>query len=198
MLKLLQLSFPNKCIGCGLIVMQSQICEICEKLLPWNHDNSDIFFSLFKYEDPIRTLIYRLKFGGQLFPAKIFADYFYENIKNRSLPEAIIPVPLHKSRLRSRGYNQSEEISKPLAKKLGIPLLTRCCQRQIFTKPQAKKEFSQRKKMSNVFQVIDSSIPQSIAIFDDIVTTGATVRELSKVLYAAGVMDIQIWCVAHG
>jgi ComF family protein len=145
-------------------------------------------------------LITQLKFSNKLIYAKILAELFINHLSylNEPLPQCIIPVPLHRSRLRERGFNQALELAKPIAKRLAIPLDFKSCTRVIATKAQSQILASERKKnIKNAFVIKQNFQYQHVAIVDDVMTTGSTVAELSKTLRKHGVKQIDIWCMAR-
>lgn len=114
------------------------------------------------------------------------------------MPECIIPVPLHRRRLRQRGFNQALEIAKPLAKKLQLPVDFKTCIRTKHTRPQS--ELSAKKRQQNIKNAFTLKKPitaKHVAIVDDVMTTGNTVTELSALLRNNGVTTIEIWCCAR-
>ena len=141
-----------------------------------------------------------MKFGHNLIYAKILGELFAHFIQEKyqtNLPEIIIPVPLHNSRLRQRGFNQALEIARPIAKKLKTSLDVSSCERSKNTIAQTELNMNERiKNLNNAFALIKSLNYKHVAIFDDVVTTGSTVHELSKVLRKAGVIKIDVWCCA--
>ncbi len=194
----------DRCYQCGAPMLglnEAIICARCQDVSP----NYDRLCALFSYEQPLSKLINGLKFGRQLYVGKLFAALLVEAITTKwyvakPLPELIIPVPLHIKRLRQRGYNQAIEIAQPIAKALHIPLAFDACLRTRYTPPQARLQRKQRlKNLTNSFQVNSSfSLPEHVALIDDVVTTGSTIRSICKPLRAAGVQSIDIWCVCTG
>jgi len=182
-----------------LAANEAIICERCSNSPPpFNR-----LCALFSYQPPIIRLIGSLKFGRQLYPATLFGKLLAEAITQRwyqhkNLPQVIIPVPLHSKRYRQRGYNQAAELSKPLAKYLDLPLDLELCSRIRNTSPQARLSKNKRtRNLSSAFAVNMTENYNHVALVDDVVTTGSTVRALSLVLRAAGVELIDIWCVAR-
>jgi ComF family protein len=115
-----------------------------------------------------------------------------------SLPDQIIPMPLHPGRLAGRGYNQSLEITRPLARTLDIPLNIKACKRIRAT--QAQSELPAQKRKHNVrkaFEVVARMEGKHVAIVDDVMTTGCTVNELARTLVAAGVERVDVWVCAR-
>jgi ComF family protein len=145
-------------------------------------------------------LIKALKFQGRLTVARLLGDWLSEALADRSnpLPQAIIPVPLHAARMRERGFNQALEIARPIARRLGIPMLPNAVSRIRHTAPQMGLDA--RTRRSNIHGAFIVSQPiqlQHVAILDDVVTTASTVAEIAKVLRTAGVQEITIWACAR-
>lgn len=153
------------------------------------------------YQDAIATLIYDLKFNQQLANANILGQLFAENIEcyyqGTALPEMIIPIPLHRRRLRQRGFNQALEICKPVSRRLNIPINPLSCQRIIDTEPQSCLNAKQRRKNLRGAFTTDNITAKHVAVFDDVITTGSTLQEFCTCLAKAGVEQIDVWCVAR-
>lgn len=156
--------------------------------------------ALFQYTEPISTLIWRLKFQGNLAIANWFSQCWIEYLKKcayHTLPEIILPVPLHHTRLQERGFNQALEIAKPIGKYFSIPIDVRTCIRIKNTKAQSLLAGDQRKNnIKNAFGLSYSVNAKYVAILDDVYTTGSTVSEISHLLKKSGVEKIDIWCCA--
>lgn len=190
----------NRCYQCGNEltgkISARQICGSCLKHPP----AFTTTITAFRYQHPIDYLIAQLKFNHKLHCAKILGELMAVIIKNHyaeKLPQLIIPVPLHKKRLLTRGFNQAAELAKPIAKELNIPIDYDSCIRIKNTDPQSGLPEKQRKNnIRNSFQIIKPISIEHIAIIDDVVTTGNTVRELSKIIKRTGVKRIDIWCCA--
>lgn len=160
----------------------------------------DVCISPFHYALPINQFITQLKFRQKLHYANILAELLITKIESHSerLPDCIIPVPLHKSRLRQRGFNQALEIAKPIAKKYAIELDTKSCVRIISTPPQMEQNKESRKNnIRNAFTVSKEFKHTHIVLVDDVMTTGNTLNEISKAFRKQGVKRIQVWAVAR-
>jgi len=158
--------------------------------------------ALFQYQTPIDYLITALKFSHKLVHAEIIGQLLttklMEVYQKEPLPEVIIPVPLHKARLENRGFNQALEIARPISKQLKIPIDKSSCMRILQTSPQAKLAAKERHhNIKNAFAIIKPIVYQHIAVIDDVVTTGNTVRELCQTLMSAQAMIIDVWCFAR-
>jgi ComF family protein len=113
-------------------------------------------------------------------------------------PELILPVPLHRARLRSRGYNQALEIAREVSTGLAIPLDTHSCERLLATSPQVGlDERERRRNVRGAFGLAQPLAAQHVAILDDVVTTGSTVAELALTLKRAGIERVDVWAVAR-
>jgi ComF family protein len=155
----------------------------------------------FRYEHPLDLLESRFKFRGDLAAGRVLASLMIERIANDAppLPDAIVPVPLHVSRLRDRGYNQAHELAKPLARACGVPLAADLLRRGRATVAQTGLDAAARRRnLRNAFSVAEKHpIPACVALLDDVMTTGTTVRECARVLRRAGVERVEVWALAR-
>lgn len=112
-------------------------------------------------------------------------------------PDAILPVPLHPNRLRERGYNQALELARVVGRRLGTPVEHRHCRRTRAT--QAQSDLDERRRLANIRGAFEAApvVPKRLAILDDVVTTGATVTELTRVLRRVGCEQIEVWTLAR-
>lgn len=143
-----------------------------------------------------------MKFQQQLSSAAILAALLRLEIIQKNpdvtLPDALLPVPLHKSRLVKRGFNQSLEISRNIAKAKKIPLLIKTVERVKNTDAQTHLNKQQRlKNVKGCFKVLEVPLAKHIVIIDDVITTGATTNELARILKAAGVDKVGVWSIAR-
>lgn len=154
---------------------------------------------LFNYAYPVKKIVLNFKFGKRAELATLFSDRLLDKIISKGkLPETLVPVPLHKKRQAQRGYNQSLELAKHLAKKLGIPVNTNLCKRIVNTDPQSELPIKSRQKnVKDAFALNNDNIPKHIAIIDDVITTGSTINEISKLFKKAGCERIDIWAIAR-
>jgi ComF family protein len=191
----------DRCYKCGTQLKQHTEAMICEKCIS-NPPPYERLCALFTYEPPIRGLINRLKFNHQLYPAQLFATLMLEAINrwysNKPLPNVIIPVPLHDKRYRQRGYNQAFEIASPIAAALKIPIDQSICQRIKYTVAQARLTRIDRLKNLESAFIANINNLDNVVLFDDVVTTGSTIRALSSALQTAGVKHIEVWAVCRG
>lgn len=188
----------SACTSCALPLPDSANPQICGQCLqhPPSFNRTQ---ALFRYEQPVAGLIQQLKFNGHLAIARSLGELLAQQLTpDPVLPDAILPVPLHSQRLRQRGFNQALELARPLARRFGLPLLTRCCQRTRATLAQTALSAQQRRKnLRGAFQVMQPLPAKHIAIVDDVMTTGQTVNELAKTLRKAGAERIDVWVCAR-
>jgi ComF family protein len=150
------------------------------------------------YAFPIDALLHSLKYRTNLALAPVLADLLLAQIDTAVLPDFIVPMPLHAVRLRERGFNQAMEISRQISKKSDVPLLPTLCRRVRDTASQTGLPWKERKKnIRNAFDCEGNLDGKRIAIVDDVMTTGATLNELARVLRKCGAVHISAWVVAR-
>ena len=157
---------------------------------------------IFRYEEKIRNLILQYKFNDKAYLYKTFCEFIVKNKKAFDFIkkyDIIIPVPIHKKRLKTRGYNQSELIAKELTKRTKLIFLKDVLVKKINNNAQStlnKKEREENAK--NVYKLINSEKikNKNVLIFDDIYTTGATINSCIKELENVGVKNIGILTLA--
>ncbi len=190
---------PNHCPQCARFVSIAKPCGECLTSPP----AFDRTFTLFPYEFPIIQLIIQLKFQHQFSHAKALGELLTQAIQtnwyaNQRLPDVIIPIPLHAKRLRERGFNQALEIAKPIAKTLAIPIDKTGVKRIKPTLAQSTLPAAERKQnMANAFILTRDYSGLSVAVVDDVITTGSTIRECCRMLKQAGAKHIDVWCCAR-
>lgn len=184
----------HACQQCAMpIAKTATVCAHCIQH-PFAFDET---ISLFHYQFPIDRMLLDLKFHHQLQYAKLFGQLLAEKLKNINV-DFILPVPLHRTRLKERTFNQALEIARPVAKKLQLSIDIKRCIRQKATAPQSETDHDKRK--SNVyraFKVVKKMKANHILILDDILTTGHTANELAKTLKQSGVKKITLATIAR-
>ncbi|HEX7342007.1 MAG TPA: ComF family protein, partial [Rhodanobacteraceae bacterium] len=111
----------------------------------------------------------------------------------------IVPVPLHRARLRQRGYDQAQQLARQIARRLRLPLRDDCLQRTRATSAQSTLDaVARRRNVRGAFRLRDGvALPAHVALFDDVLTTGATLAECARVLRRAGVARVDVWALAR-
>ena len=195
----------HACKQCGIpLSLDSQaICGQCIK----TPSAVDYIISLFHYESPVDYMISELKFNQQLSFATIFGVLLYSKIKSSTeierLPDVLLPVPLYSKRLVKRGFNQSLEIAKIVAKNLNLEVNTSLIKRIRNTRAQMDLSAQERKRNIkgcfeiNPVETVDKPAYKHIVIVDDVVTTGSTVNEIASLLKKMGVETVGVWSIAR-
>ncbi len=155
----------------------------------------------FRYDYPLDHLVTRFKFGRQLAAGRVLGELMVEAsaMKKPELPDLLIPLPLHDSRLRERGYNQALELARPLARALGLALDPHGLIRTRATSAQTGLDANARRRnVKGAFAVPKNKrLPAHVALFDDVMTTGATLREAARALRQAGAGRVDVWALAR-
>ena len=160
----------------------------------------DATFALFRYEDPVDEMITALKFQGELGFARVLGTLLAKFIRNRSvLPDVLIPMPLHLTRLRERGFNQTAAIAAHAARRLQMKLDARLLLRARATLPQSGLSAMNRAaNLQGAFAVATGRRPPArVALLDDVMTTGHTAAAAAMTLKAAGAQHVEIWACAR-
>ncbi len=185
------------CLKCGE-PLPSEFSSICGGCLkdkpPFDHARS---FGL--HNSTLKEAVNLLKFHG----IKRLSKPLSEKIIGMDLPQVdlVLPVPLHKKRLRQREFNQSALIGKHIARHLEVPIVINSLIRERNTMPQVGLNAKERRKnIRNAFTVKDAVVLKGkhIMLVDDVFTTGATVRECSRVLKKAGAHSVYVVTLTHG
>jgi ComF family protein len=140
------------------------------------------------------------KYSGRLAYGRLLSRELLRRLADEADLQAnlLMPVPLHWRRRWSRGFNQAEIIGDELSRALKLPLQTRWLSRVRATTPQQSLSAAERRRnLRAAFALRAPLTGLHIALIDDVVTTGATVGEISRLLLAAGAASVQVWCLAR-
>lgn len=153
----------------------------------------------FVYGFPLDRLLPRAKFHGDLSSTRLLAALMTSALSEAERPQALVPIPLHASRLRERGYDQALELARPLARRLGLPLRDDLLRRTRATAAQSRLDAIQRRRnLRGAFAVRGGcELPGHVALVDDVMTTGATVHAAASALLRAGVTRVDVWVCAR-
>lgn len=162
----------------------------------------------FSYQAPLDFLIHQFKYQRKLSAGRVLAQLLGAQIQHHyqdqplRWPELILPVPLHWSRRWQRGFNQADLLGQELARQLQLPQYTRWCQRRERTPAQQGLNRAERQKnLRKAFVMPPKAITQirgkCVALVDDVVTTTATMRELSQLLVKQGAGEVHVWALAR-
>lgn len=221
--RLERLLLPPRCLLCGAAAGDDALCTACRNELPRNAlccarcaeplaqpaplcgqclrraPPWDAAWAPFRYTWPLDALDARFKFGADLAAGRALAAQWCAQPPPGPLPAALIPVPLHVSRLRRRGYNQALELARPLGRALDVPVLPAALLRTRATAAQTELDrTARRRNVRGAFAVARAaSLPAHVVVLDDVMTTGATVAECVRVLKRAGVARVDVWALAR-
>jgi ComF family protein len=193
----LSLDLPA-CTGCAMPLPQPDtfLCGSCLQA-PREFDAA---FAAFLYQHPLDWLVRRMKYGGDIAAARVLGTL----LGRRALAahaihvQAIVPVPLHRTREARRGFNQSMEIARAASRELGLPVAYHAARRSRATAGQAGLDAaSRRRNLRGAFELTGPLGFSRVAIVDDVLTTGSTVEELARVLKAGGADWVEVWAVAR-
>jgi len=216
--------WPARCLLCGERGAAGRdLCVDCADALPWNRSAcrrcaiplpvpaaacgvclqrppplTETHAALV-YGFPIDRLLPRLKFHADLACGRLLSQLMAEAFAALPRPDALLSLPLHRARLRSRGYDQALELARPLSRALGIPLVDGVLLRKRATAPQSRLDAAARRRnLRGAFTVRDCIVlPAHVVLVDDVMTTGATLVESAKALRRAGVARVDAWVCAR-
>ncbi len=203
--RILSLFFPMRCPFCNEVISSDEVvCETCRKEINFEihkdfvqtrQEREFINVSPFYYEEPIRGAIHKYKFQGVKNFCAPFGFYIAQALKESvdiSKIDYITSVPLHISRKKERGFNQSESFAREIAKLTGIPYIETL--RKV-KKNKVQHELSLAERIENVkgvYEVVDKALVEgkTLILCDDILTTGNTMGECANMLFNAGVKEV--------
>ena len=236
---ILDLFFPKKCLGCGkagvyicdscldkIEIVQNNQCPFCGRPIPAtlicqpcqkNYYLSRLIWTANYYNPLIQKLIKIFKYHYVKELAGPLAQLLIKSLAQCGILDfqhtaLVIPIPLHKRKLRERGFNQTELLAKEVAEHFSLPLETRILIRTKYTPQQAKTKNHKKRKeaLENAFEIDKKFIKKCVSenqnllrdkiviLVDDVFTAGATLSEAAKVLKRAGVKEVWGLVIAKG
>nr|WP_246541213.1 phosphoribosyltransferase family protein [Peptoniphilus ovalis] len=186
----------NRCPICKTSVSRSGLCENCEELIiknpPFNYDfleDVDDIIIAANYFGVMRKLLLDFKFKNKMECADIIADLMAEALFYKGGFSGVMTfVPMHREKLKTRGFNHAEILAKKIAEKIDIEFV------EVFKKTRATKDQhglhkeERGKNLKDSFEVINYR--DEIIIVDDIITTGSTISELARASKNAGIKKV--------
>ncbi len=191
-------------------------CRRCGIPLPREHPRGDCadcristgagfrMLSALIYEYPVNRIIAGAKFRQRLDFAALLGDLLGDylcgpaGLSAAERPDLIVPVPLHRRRLATRGFNQAAEIAAPVGRRLELPLRADACSRLRHTIEQRSLTGrARRRNLVGAFEVQCDLTGLRVAIVDDVFTTGTTARAVAAAIMQSGAHEAQIWTVAR-
>ena len=214
--------YPKYCLVChgGLVKGEDKLCTRCIYDLPKSNYhlnplnpvykrlagrfplNAASSFLVFRKMGKAQRILHALKYQNQQELGTLIGRIYGSDLANMNAfkADAVIPIPLHISRQRKRGYNQSELFGKGIAEALNIPLLNSAIERSVKTETQTKKTKLLRwRNVKDVFVVKEPNLieGQHVLLVDDVITTGATIEACAQQLINAGCKAISIVSIAY-
>ncbi len=188
------------CTRCGLPAAAQQPCGRClHQPPPWQR-----LIAVGGWQPPLSQLVNRLKFHRATALSRMLARLmllkWLQQRRHHGLrhPDRLVVVPLHRQRAWRRGYNQCHEIACHLARWLGCDYTPSALQRRRRGKIQHRlSAAARRKNMRGLFRLEIAVQEAHIVLVDDVVTTGSTAGEISRLLLAAGAASVQVWCLCR-
>lgn len=171
---------------------------LCGRCLRKRHPAVDDSVAAFEYRFPVDRLVQRFKFGSDLALGRALAARLAQRLRFADRPHRLVVPPLSPRRLRERGFNQALEVAKVLGRDLGVACEPRAILRVRET--EAQHELDRARRLANLrgaFACAHRFDGAHLAIVDDVVTTGATVETLARVLKEAGAERVSVWAVAR-
>jgi ComF family protein len=221
-INIMQSVLPQDCMLCGAAAGRDKLCQHCRADLPYHRSPScpicaipstdgcvcghclskppayGATLAAFIYTFPLDGLVQSLKYGGNLALTDVLTEPLIAHAATGPKPDLLIPLPLHPAKLRERGFNQSLEIARLLSRALNVPLATDACERVRDTAPQASLPLKHRHdNVKGAFACYLDLSGKHVAVVDDVMTTGATLDEMAKILLKAGAASVSNWVVAR-
>jgi len=188
----------NRCLSCATKLSSGlSFCGSCLSHAP----NFSKAYTLYDYSDHCATLIKHFKFDHQLCIGDFFAHKLYDKfqtiVAENGKYDAIIPLPLSRDRIKERGYNQTHELLRVIAKKSNILIDQKSVKRTKATRALSTLNLEERKReIQNAFSAQAMSYDR-VLLVDDVMTTGSSLNELAKTLLKAGVKSCDVLTVAR-
>jgi ComF family protein len=183
------------------------LCIHCESACPRAPPGPGATFCLFRYEDPVDLLVQRLKFRRDIPMARVLGMLMARALRaaDRPLPQCLVPLPLHVSRYRERGFCQTTEIARHIVRRLRrpdgscLPLRRDLLHRVRATRAQSGLAAAERaRNLEGAFAARRTdTAPDHVALLDDVLTTGRTAQAAVNALQAAGIRKVELWCCAR-
>lgn len=187
-------------------------CPCCALPLPAGHDHlcgqclkKPPYFqrviAIYRYQDCIPGLISQFKYRRQHSYGRVLAELLAQHLRSKApswpRPELLVAVPMHWRRRFHRGFNHCEQLATQLSGLLDIPHC-RDVRRMRYSRPQQSLSASERRRnVHKTFRAGKAVRGKSVAIVDDVMTTGITANELAHTLLKAGARQVEVWCLAR-
>jgi ComF family protein len=182
------------CPACALPTPTGELCGHC-LAHPLQFSRTTAAYT---YAFPLDRLIQAMKYREQLALTDAFAAKLVQRIDRNRLPDRVIAMPLHPSKLRERGFNQSLLLAASISRALDLELLPHACRRIRDTPPQSALPWKERKKNVRDAFCCDMDLSgMHVALVDDVLTTGASLNALAVAAKKRGAGEVSAWVVAR-
>lgn len=210
------------CFLCGQQAGDSGLCDACLTSLPTaggvrcpicfsttatvsqcgrciqRRPNYDRVAAALEYATPVDHLVTGLKYSRDLYAARALAFMLARRLESEPYPDIVLAMPIAPTRMRERGFNQAEEIARYACDVFGLSTSRGIAYRNSAGSPQASLPWRERaRNVRGVFECNADIAGKTIAVVDDVLTTGATLDELAAVLKRAGAQSVTGWIVAR-
>jgi ComF family protein len=217
-----RLALPQRCLFCAASRPREGICDACREQLPGRRaarcpvcanlspareacgeclaqrPRLSRVMAAVSYRFPVDGAIQRLKYGAHLTAVRPLASLLAEQLEQEPAPDLVLAMPMAPQRLRERGFNHAHELALAVSTRLRLTLAPQLCRRVRHGVPQVALPWKERSRnIRGAFACQADLSGASVAIVDDVVTTGATLNELAGVLLDRGAAQVQGWVVAR-
>lgn len=218
-------SLAEACVLCDQPADRGHICGTCRRILPWNDSFCDCCGQAMTtgqrpgvmcavcqgkqppfekarapltYDFPVDAVIKAMKFKRQLWYVPAFAELLLGTLQCEfASVDALLPVPLHRWRQMTRGFNQAMELCRPLRKVTGLPIITQAVRIRATSAQTGLNAAERKKNLKNAFAVPGRLQCRHPLIVDDVITTGETCSQLTIQLMRAGAKSVSVLTIAR-
>jgi ComF family protein len=199
-------ALPATCLGCEAAAeADTLLCPPCQGLLrpasrapapPLRGLGVDVH-AAFRYDAAAAPLLTRYKFHEDLAAGRALAALALPTFRGVERPQALVPIPLHRHRLRQRGHDQALGLAQDWGRALRLPVLVDGLRRERDTRPQTELDARDRARNLDAAFQGRPGLPAHVALVDDVLTTGSTAAAAADALLTAGAARVDVWVVAR-
>jgi len=195
------LPMSSVCLQCGFVWSDARRRSECAHCVNYRTAFCRVI-SPYRYDFPIDGIIQRLKYQKNLPVGRLLGGLLANEVVSRldraDYPDVLVPVPMPMARYRQRGYNHAAEIARWCGRELGIASWPQSVERRVDTGSLVGLSRAERAlHIRGSFRATQDLLGLTVAIVDDVLTTGATAGELATELLDSGVKEVQLWVVAR-